>query len=106
MHHVKNFFLLTLDHNADLLAHRLHLVCHIPEGFGAGRGVNDHHHVKEALNDSLRNIQNIDLVLGKVGSDLRNNTNRIFSNYSNNCFLHVNSFLSMIAVLISTQTHM
>jgi hypothetical protein len=50
--------------------------------------VHNHHHVEISLDNGLADIQDINVVVGQVGTHLCNNTDRIMSYYCNNCLLH------------------
>ena len=51
--------------------------------------VNYHHHVEILLHDSLRNVEDVYLIVCQIGADLSNDTHRILAHNCNNCSCHI-----------------
>lgn len=51
--------------------------------------VNNHHHVEILLHDSLRNVEDVYLIVCQIGADLSNDTHRILAHNCNNCSCHI-----------------
>ena len=88
MHHVKNIFMLAVDHNTDLLAQIFKLFCKFTAILFTFCCVCDHHHVEVPLNDGLGDIQNVNLILCKVCTNLCDNSYCVISYYCDNCLLN------------------
>lgn len=68
MHHVKDIFMLTADHYADLLSQCTEItgkLCHI----SCLCSVHDHHHIEITVNDGLGNVQNVYLMFCEIRAD-------------------------------------
>lgn len=63
VHPVKNLLMLALNHHANLFANLLKLRGKIFKGLYFSR-IYHHHHIEKALNDRLRNVQNVYAVSG------------------------------------------
>jgi hypothetical protein len=70
--------MLASDLHADLVAEGIEVLHHLAEWLGGPAGVDDHHHVEVALHDGLGDVLDIDLVVCKVGADLRDDPDGIF----------------------------
>ena len=62
--------MLAADDNADGTSKLLQIFCKLCVGFLALGDVRYHHHVEISLYDSLRNIQDIHIVVCKIGTYL------------------------------------
>ena len=59
----------------------------------------DHHHIKKLLYDGLGNVQNVDLTVCQIGTDFRNDSYGIFSNYCDNGLVHAHILLFYMVMI-------
>ena len=81
--------MLNVDIDTYLLTDLMQFMAELRQIFSALFCVCDHHHVKKAVDYRLRNIKNVDLIVGQISADFGNDANSIFSY---NCYyrlLHV-----------------
>ena len=86
MHYIEDIFVLTADHYANLIADFRKFFRESRGIFIRFTGICNHHHVKIPLYDSLGNIQNVYVVVCKIGTYLCNDSYGVISYYCNDCF--------------------
>ncbi len=99
MHHVEDIFTLAVDDAAYLLAYLCQLVGGFLNGLWRNAHIHHHHHVEITAGYGLGYIQDVYLVIGKIGTYLRYDAYRIFSYYSHNGLFHF--FLLYIEIFFS-----
>ena len=65
--------------------------------------VNNHHHVEILLHDSLRNVEDVYLIVCQIGADLSNDTHRILAHNCNNCSCHI--LFVILNVIVIAKVH-
>jgi hypothetical protein len=88
MHLFENLAFLAPDLEAHFQAETGKLGTELLERLTALRSIDYHHHVEVVLNDSLGDIENIDLVFGQIGASLGENTDGILAYNRYNRFVH------------------
>ena len=71
MHLGENLFFLATNTHADFIAEGLKVVHHGAEILVGLREIRNHHHVEEAIDDGLGDIEHVDMVLCKIGANAR-----------------------------------
>ena len=89
MHLVENVLELALYLDSHGLSEGSEVVGCVGDVFLTFGDVNNHHHVEEILNDGLRDVEDVDFVVGKVCAYLCNDTHGIFSHYCDNGAFHI-----------------
>ena len=74
VHFFKNFFSLAVNAYTDFSAKCFQFSCIFLKFLRSPVNIHDHYHIKEVINDSLRNIQNINPGLRKISTYLCNNS--------------------------------
>lgn len=92
MHGIENVFLLTLYDYTDFFAECIKFIGNGTEFLGGIVHIHNHHHVEKIRNDGLGNVKDIDVVVGKIGAGLGNDSYGIFTYYGDNGFIHEFSF--------------
>ena len=89
VHHVKYVLTLALHLHAYALAEVAKFLCHNRKLFLHLCHIDNHHHVEIFLNDGLRDVKNVDFVIGQIATNFGNDSNGVFANYCYNCFIYI-----------------
>lgn len=88
VHLVEDVFELTFDNDTKIFSDRSKVRGNLIERFVALRKVDDHHHVEEILDDGLRDVEDVDVVIGKVCAYPCDDADSILADNGNNCSCH------------------
>jgi len=88
VHTGKNLFSLTENLYADLLSQLVQLMRHIIKGCLGTGNIHDHHHIEIFLQDRLRDVKNVHVVVSQIITRFCNDTDAVLSNDSNNNLTH------------------
>ncbi len=98
MHEIKDFFLLHQCLQSDFrsrlgefLFQRLELLLRLGD-------IDDHHHIEKAIDDCLRDIEDVDVVFIEESTDLIENPDFVFANDRNDCFFHGKAPISYMII--------
>ena len=101
MHLVEYIFPLAFDldtgifsESCNLLDHGCIVDCHLGS-------IDNHHHVEESLDDGLRNVKNINLMVSHISADLSNDADGVFADYSDDCSVHIFFFHISAKIVIN-----
>ena len=89
VHLVEDILQLTLHNDTDIFAYLCEFCGDICKLAFACCKVNNHHHIEEILDDGLRDVENIYLVICKIVAHFSNNANGVFSHYGDNGSCHI-----------------
>ena len=89
VHLVKDLLFLTFDLDTGTFAESCNLFCHCSIVNSHLGCVNYHHHVKESLDEGLRDIKNVDLVVSHICEELCDDTNCVLTDNCDDCSVHV-----------------
>lgn len=99
MHLVENLALLAADLEAHVHAELRQFGTDLLKALRALRPVNDHHHVEVILNDSLRDVEDVDVGLGEIGGRLGNDADGVLADNGDDNFFHGAAIIAKIAVI-------
>ena len=94
MHLLENFSLLAADFEPHLEPELRKFAAQLLERLLAAADIHNHHHVEIILDDSLRDVEDIDVVLGEIRASLGENPHGILADYGNDGFFHSPSIIS------------
>mgnify|MGYP007044204873 CR=1 FL=1 len=80
--------MLAVDHNTDFLAQILKFSCKFTAILFTFCCVCDHHHVEVTVDDGLRDVEHVDVVLGQVGADSRDDADGVLTDDGDDCLVH------------------
>ena len=89
MHLLEDLGLLAADVHAHIGAEGREARGELVEGLAALRTVHDHHHVEESAHYGLGDVENVDVLLGEIGTGLGENPDGILANDGNDHFFHI-----------------
>ena len=81
MHLVEDFFFLALNFQAKRIADSCEAIAKLAEGDVAVINVNNHHHVEIFPKGCLSDVEDVDVVIGQIGTNGGDDAYRVFSNY-------------------------
>jgi hypothetical protein len=96
MHLLENFSLLATDLESELQPEPRELRTEFLKRLAAFADIDDHHHVEVFLDDSLGDIQDIDVILGEMGAGLCENTHSIPADDGYDGFFHGKAYYTLI----------
>ena len=79
VHLGEDFLTLAADAHADVVAEVLKVADHRAEVLVRVGVVDNHHHVEEAVDDGLGDVEHVDVVLGQVGADSRDDADGVLT---------------------------
>ena len=88
MHHVEDFLTLAFYLNTNALAKISEFVGNSLERCIHLTHVNNHHHVEVTVDDGLGNVEHVDVVLGQVGADSRDDADGVLTDDGDDCLVH------------------
>lgn len=91
MHLFKNFALLTANLKSHFKAEARKFIPQFFKRLFRERSIHYHHHIKIILDDGLRNVKNVNVVLCKIRARLGENADGVLADYSYYCLFHFNT---------------
>ena len=88
VHHVEDFLTLAFYLNADALAELIEFIGNSFERCVHLTHVDNHHHVEILLHDSLRNVEDVYIVVCKISAHFSNDTLGVLAYYCNDGSVH------------------
>jgi hypothetical protein len=88
MHFIEDFLFLTLHLYAFLLSDGIQALSEFIEGDCTILYINNHHHIEILLHYGLRDVEDIDLFVGQIGTYGSDDTHGILSDYGDNDSVH------------------
>ena len=72
----------------DLLAELVEIVDDCAEFLVRVGIIHNHHHVEEAVDDGLGDVEHVDLVRGKIGADAGDDADSVLADDGDDCLVH------------------
>ena len=88
VHLGEDFLTLAADAHADVVAEVLKVADHRAEVLVRVGVVDNHHHVEVTVDDGLRDVEHVDVVLGQVGADSRDDADGVLTDDGDDCLVH------------------
>ena len=88
VHLGEDFLTLAADAHADVVAEILKVADHRAEVLVRVGVVDNHHHVEVTVDDGLRDVEHVDVVLGQVGADSRDDADGVLTDDGDDCLVH------------------
>ena len=88
VHLGEDFLTLAADAHTDVVAEVLKVADHRAEVLVRVGVVDNHHHVEVTVDDGLRDVEHVDVVLGQVGADSRDDADGVLTDDGDDCLVH------------------